>query len=423
MKILKQIVFFLVTLMILNLSGGCAPPSKTTPEASTRKLAYINKLLSEGKESVRIVCFGDSITGKYYHTGGRRAYADLLTRALQNIYPKAKINMFNAGVSGDTTSGGVVRLEKDVLSHDPHLVIIMFGMNDIAAWSEQKYLANMKAIVTDCRRSGAETIICTQNSIFPTDPQRSVDKLVRVTALQREFAAKVKSPIADCYAAFEKVRERDATEWSVLMSDAIHPNLNGHQLMAQIIASTITGSMVDFKIEPSYPPLSHTITKLKQGEPIKILAPSAFDEVLSDTLKNIVPGSDSSVEFIPWPTDKSLPHLQEWSWTIRDREPSPDLVLVAIPSDNTINNDEDYIRVVFNLLNGSSGAGKAHIPPWDCLVVIPDVLQVSPTVTDTRRKKLTQDIVKGHDLYYIEREMGNKKSAAEIIAVWLDNNL
>ena len=35
-------------------------------------------LLSAGSDEVRIVCFGDSITGLYYHSGGRRAYCDLL---------------------------------------------------------------------------------------------------------------------------------------------------------------------------------------------------------------------------------------------------------------------------------------------------------------------------------------------------------
>ena len=31
------------------------------------------ELLQAGKEPVRVVCLGDSVTGVYYHTGGRRA--------------------------------------------------------------------------------------------------------------------------------------------------------------------------------------------------------------------------------------------------------------------------------------------------------------------------------------------------------------
>lgn len=40
------------------------------------------RLLSEARESVRIVCFGDSITGTYYHSGGRRAWPEMLQIAL-----------------------------------------------------------------------------------------------------------------------------------------------------------------------------------------------------------------------------------------------------------------------------------------------------------------------------------------------------
>jgi len=47
------------------------------------------KLLSAGEETVRIVCFGDSLTGVYYHTGGRRAYSDMLGIALKKITPRA----------------------------------------------------------------------------------------------------------------------------------------------------------------------------------------------------------------------------------------------------------------------------------------------------------------------------------------------
>ena len=80
---------------------------------------------------MRIVCIGDSITGVYYHTGGMRAYPEMLQIALQKLHPKAAITVRNAGISGDTSKGGLARMERDVLAHKPHLVTIMFGMNDL----------------------------------------------------------------------------------------------------------------------------------------------------------------------------------------------------------------------------------------------------------------------------------------------------
>lgn len=89
------------------------------------------QLLAEAKEPVRIVCIGDSITGVYYHSGSVRAYPEMLQIALQKLHPKANITVRNAGISGDTSKGGLARLEHDVLAHKPHLVTIMFGMNDL----------------------------------------------------------------------------------------------------------------------------------------------------------------------------------------------------------------------------------------------------------------------------------------------------
>ena len=55
------------------------------------------QLLVAGKEPVRIVCIGDSITGVYYHSGGMRAYPEMLQIALQKLHPKAKVTVRNAG--------------------------------------------------------------------------------------------------------------------------------------------------------------------------------------------------------------------------------------------------------------------------------------------------------------------------------------
>jgi hypothetical protein len=90
------------------------------------------RLLSAGAGDVRIVCFGDSITGIYYHTGGLRAWPELLELALRQEFPKAAVKVFNAGISGNTSTAALARMQRDVLDRQPHLVVAMFGMNDIA---------------------------------------------------------------------------------------------------------------------------------------------------------------------------------------------------------------------------------------------------------------------------------------------------
>ena len=55
----------------------------------------------------------------------------MLGIALGKVCPKASVKMFNAGSSGNNTRAGLARMDRDVLSHKPHLVTVMFGMNDV----------------------------------------------------------------------------------------------------------------------------------------------------------------------------------------------------------------------------------------------------------------------------------------------------
>ena len=77
-----------------------------------------------GNEPVRIVCFGDSVTGLYYHTGGRRSYTDLLKIALRRLCPRAEVTAINAGISGHTTRDALKRIDADVLAKEPTLVTV-----------------------------------------------------------------------------------------------------------------------------------------------------------------------------------------------------------------------------------------------------------------------------------------------------------
>ena len=76
-------------------------------------------------EPVRIVCFGDSVTGVYYHTGSRRAYTDMLGLALKQAHRRANVTMVNAGISGHTTVNALARIDTDVLAHKPTVVTQM----------------------------------------------------------------------------------------------------------------------------------------------------------------------------------------------------------------------------------------------------------------------------------------------------------
>ena len=92
-------------------------------------------------ESLRILCFGDSLTAGYTHYGLEHyPYSDYLETTLQKFLPSTKITIDTAGLSGDRVKAGLFlrRIEGNCAkaAKNPYdWVIILGGTNDIG-WGE-----------------------------------------------------------------------------------------------------------------------------------------------------------------------------------------------------------------------------------------------------------------------------------------------
>jgi lysophospholipase L1-like esterase len=73
----------------------------------------------------KIVTVGDSITEAGKHPGG---YVWLLQRYLSALYPDRKIEILNAGISGNKASDIQARFQKDAIDQKPDLVMINVGV-------------------------------------------------------------------------------------------------------------------------------------------------------------------------------------------------------------------------------------------------------------------------------------------------------
>lgn len=98
-----------------------------------------------GKPPVRILMLGDSITAGY----GLPA-AESLPTALEAALGKAGhvVAVLNGGVSGDTTAGGLARLDW-MLAQKPEVVIVELGANDgLRGLEPRESYANLDKILT-----------------------------------------------------------------------------------------------------------------------------------------------------------------------------------------------------------------------------------------------------------------------------------
>lgn len=385
--------------------------------AAQTPVSKTSEVLQAGTEPVRVVCIGDSVTGVYYHTGGRRAYAEMLQIALQHLYPNAPVEVFNAGISGNTTVDALARLDADVLAHKPHLVTIMFGLNDMTRVPLADYEANLTTIIHKCRDAGAEAMLCTPNSVIDT-PSRPIPKLIEYADGMRRVGEREKAPVVDCYAAYEAVRSEDPFKWLMIMSDEIHPNMIGHKLFAERIAQAISGKSVSLENEgPPQPLLPKTQALLKENKPVRIYAMPPYDGLVLSALKIAVPNAQA--EITSWPVDGlTLPQIEESAKKVRELK--PDLVIVAVPIESTADTKEQFVRSYKWVLNNALSFGYQE---WDCMAVVPSVTNPVVDADAQERDRLARSLIWAQDIGLVERKAGEAGSAEEVFAAWLREQL
>lgn len=118
----------------------------------------------------RIVFLGDSITEQGGKPGG---YVTLVANILKEKHGTKAPEVIDAGISGNKVPDLQQRLERDVLSKEPSLVVIYIGINDVwhfslpglKGTSKEDYESGLKDIIRRCNAVNAKVILCTPSVI------------------------------------------------------------------------------------------------------------------------------------------------------------------------------------------------------------------------------------------------------------------
>jgi lysophospholipase L1-like esterase len=166
----------------------------------------------------KVLALGDSLTAPH----GVRPGEDWPTLLAQ----KTGWIVINAGISGDTSAGALARLPGLLDEHQPQLVLVSLGGNDMLRKAPQtQTVANLGSMLDLVKARGAKAVLL-------ATPKPSI-----AGAVFNSLSA------ADFYADVAKDRKvpliRDALPEvlsdTALKSDQLHPNAAGHALLAEKI--------------------------------------------------------------------------------------------------------------------------------------------------------------------------------------------
>ena len=234
-----------------------APPG-LSPECRTRRVAgelfrRPLKALSRAvrsKRTVRVLAIGSSSTVGVGASSPSATYIARLETRLEGALKGMDFDVVGRGISGEEAQGAADRMKKEVEEAKPDLVVWQVGTNDAL---RRVGIDGFKG----CLKTTLAWLADNRIDVVLIDPQYG-ESLARdqhyekVVAAVAEVAREARVLLVD---RFEAMRElhRQRGDRFYLASDNLHLNDTGHRCMAEQLARSIVGGLLQADAETDQP--------------------------------------------------------------------------------------------------------------------------------------------------------------------------
>ena len=225
------------------------------------------------QEKVTIAFLGDSVTQGCFEifknrngniavvTEPEHSYAAYVSKILSTLFPTANINAINAGQSGNQAPKGLERLENDVISHNPDLTVVCFGLNDCKNHNVPRYVEALRDIFTKLKQNGGEIIFMTPNMmntyVSPSIEDSDFIEIAEECAKNeneaylasyldgaKKLCCEMSIPVCDCYAIWRNLYENGVNVTELLSNKINHPTREMNAIFAYELVKTMLGGKV-----------------------------------------------------------------------------------------------------------------------------------------------------------------------------------
>lgn len=219
--------YCLLILMVCS-SISCSNDKKAEQQASAKEET---KASPAAKKKKTIIFFGDSLSAGYGLDEPTLAFPGLIQHRLDSLH--ADYQVINAGVSGETTAGGVGRIAW-ILNQPVDVFVLELGAND-----------GLRGIPVETTEKNLQTIM---DSVSAKNP--GVKIVLAGMQVPPNMGAKYANAFKAIFPAL--AAKNNATlipflldgvggEPSLNQADGIHPNVEGHRIVADNVWKTLGG--------------------------------------------------------------------------------------------------------------------------------------------------------------------------------------
>ncbi|HMJ48419.1 MAG TPA: GDSL-type esterase/lipase family protein [Ferruginibacter sp.] len=201
-------------------------------------ILFIPWLLSSSQKKKRVVFFGDSITELAVKPWGFISLLDSIANSANS-----KFEFLGAGVSSDKIYDLYLRMEKDVMSKAPQVVVIFIGVNDVwhktllgTGTDANKFTRFYQAVIDKLTAKKIKIILATPAAIGEKTSGNPLDnELDKYCELVLDLAVKNKLALVDLrkqFRAYNKIHNTEDKYSGILTYDGVHLNDEGNKLVA-----------------------------------------------------------------------------------------------------------------------------------------------------------------------------------------------
>ncbi len=184
------------------------------------------------KDGPLVLFLGDSLSAGL-HLPQEDAFPAVLQRLL--AAQGVPFRMLNAGVSGDTTAGGLRRLDW-LLKQEPEWVVVELGANDgLRGVTLHSIEANLRAIVEKAHEGGARVLLLGMR----LPPNYGREYTSGFEGLFERVARDLELPFVPFFL------EGVGGSSELNLSDGIHPTAEGHRVLAENLAPVLRELLSD----------------------------------------------------------------------------------------------------------------------------------------------------------------------------------